>query len=73
MTDIERLNFIYVALQERGYAPISQIIGFLLSGDPTYITNHNGARAIADQINRSEILTEIVGDYISHHCHSQTQ
>ena len=73
MTDIERLNFIYAALQERGYAPISQIVGFLLSGDPTYITNHNGARAIAGQINRSEILTEIVGDYISHHCHSQTQ
>ena len=64
MTDAERLRLIYSALQERGYAPINQIVGFLLTGDPTYITNHNGARSLAGRINRSELLSEIVADYI---------
>lgn len=64
MTDTERLQWIYSALQERGYAPINQIVGFLLTGDPTYITNHNGARSLAGRINRSELLSEIVADYI---------
>lgn len=40
MTDGERLKIIYSALRERGYAPVNQIVGFILSGDPTYITNH---------------------------------
>ena len=47
MTDGERLKIIYSALRERGYAPVNQIVGFILSGDPTYITNHNGARSLA--------------------------
>lgn len=64
MTDTERLQRIYLALQERGYAPINQIVGFLLTGDPTYITNHNGARSLAGRINRPELLSEIVADYI---------
>ena len=64
MTDAERLRLIYSALQERCYAPIYQIVGFLLTGDPTYITNHNGARSLAGRINRSELLSEIVADYI---------
>ena len=64
MTDTERLQWIYSALQERGYAPINQIVGFLLTGDPTYITNHNGARSLAGRINRAEILSEIVADYM---------
>lgn len=67
MTDGERLRLIYAVLQERGYAPINQIVGFLLSGDPTYITNYNGARSMAGQINRPELLAEIVADYIK--CH----
>ena len=64
MTDAERLRLIYSALQERGYAPINQIVGFLLTGDPTYITNHNGARSLAGRINRAELLSEIVADYM---------
>ncbi len=64
MTDAERLRLIYSALQERGYAPINQIVGFLLTGDPTYITNHSGARSLAGRINRAELLSEIVADYI---------
>lgn len=64
MTDTERLQRIYSALQERGYAPINQIVGFLLTGDPTYITNHNGARSLAGRINRAELLPEIVADYM---------
>ena len=64
MTDTERLQWIYPALQERGYAPINQIVGFLLTGDPTYITNHNGARSLAGRINRAELLSEIVADYM---------
>lgn len=65
MTDTERLQIIYSALKERGYAPINQIVGFLLSGDPTYITNYNGARSIAGRINRAELLTEIVANYMT--------
>lgn len=64
MTDGERLKIIYLALQERGYAPINQIVGFMLSGDPTYITNHNGARSLAGRINRAELLSEIVTAYM---------
>lgn len=56
MTDGERLKIIYSALRERGYAPVNQIVGFILSGDPTYITNHNGARSLAGRINRNELL-----------------
>ena len=64
MTDGERLKIIYSALRERGYAPVNQIVGFILSGDPTYITNHNGARSLAGRINRNELLSEIVTAYM---------
>lgn len=64
MTDGERLKIIYSALRKRGYAPVNQIVGFILSGDPTYITNHNGARSLADRINRNELLSEIVTAYM---------
>ena len=64
MTDGERLKIIYSALRERGYAPVNQIVGFILSGDPTYITNHNGARSLAGRINRNELLSEIDTAYM---------
>lgn len=64
MTNGDRLKIIYSALQEQGYAPVNQIVGFLLSGDPAYITNYNGARSIASRINRTELLNEIVSTYI---------
>ena len=49
---------------QRGYSPIRQIVGFLLTGDPTYITNYNGARTLAGQINRTDLLADIVSYYL---------
>ena len=63
MTDAERLRLIYSALQERGYAPINQIVGFLLTGDPTYITNHLDARKLIWKIDRYNLLVDIVASY----------
>jgi uncharacterized protein (UPF0297 family) len=53
------------ALNEKGYNPVSQLIGYILSGDPTYITSHNNARSIIMQVERDELLEEILKDYIS--------
>ena len=65
MTDAERLRLIYSALQERGYAPINQIVGFLLTGDPTYITNYHNARSLIRKIDRDELLQELVRRYLA--------
>ena len=58
------LTSVYEALKEKGYDPINQIVGYILSEDPTYITNHNGARSLAGRINRNELLSEIVTAYM---------
>ena len=58
------LTTVYQALQEKGYNPVNQIVGYILSEDPTYITNHNGARSLAGRINRNELLSEIVTAYM---------
>ena len=58
------LTTVYEALKEKGYDPINQIVGYILSEDPTYITNHNGARSLAGRINRNELLSEIVTAYM---------
>ena len=55
---------VYKALQEKGYNPISQIVGYLLSGDPTYITSHNNARSLIRYVERDELLEELVKKYI---------
>ena len=52
------------ALQEKGYNPINQIVGYILSGDPTYITSHNNARNLIRQIERDELLEKMVKSYI---------
>ena len=52
------------ALVEKGYNPINQIVGYLLSEDPTYITNHNSARTLIRKLDRDEILNTIVADYL---------
>lgn len=57
----------YNRFMQRGYSPISQIVGFLLTGDPTYITNYNGARTLAGQINRTDLLADIVSYYLEEH------
>lgn len=59
------LNDVYTALSEKGYNPISQLVGYVMSGDPTYITNHNGARSKITRIERDEIVEELFNVYIS--------
>ena len=56
---------VYEALKIKGYDPISQIVGYILSDDPTYITSYNGARALIAKIERDELLDEIVKSYIN--------
>ena len=54
------------ALQEKGYNPINQIVGYILSEDPTYITNHNNARALIRKVDRDELLQTLVKYYLTH-------
>ena len=61
----EILKEVYNALQEKGYNPINQIVGYILSGDPTYITSHNNARNLIRQIERDELLEKMVKEYIN--------
>ena len=58
------LELVYNALSEKGYNPINQIVGYILSGDPTYITNHRGARNLIRDLERDELLEEIVKFYV---------
>lgn len=58
------LDHVYAALQEKGYNPINQIVGYLLSGDPAYITNHNNARSMIRKMERDELLEELVRKYL---------
>jgi uncharacterized protein (UPF0297 family) len=58
------LERVYAALAEKGYNPLTQIIGYILSGDPTYITSHNNARALIGKLERDELLEELVRDYL---------
>ena len=60
----EILKEVYQALTEKGYNPINQIVGYILSGDPTYITSHNNARNLIRQIERDELLEKMVKNYI---------
>ena len=60
----EILMDVYMALQEKGYNPINQIVGYIMSGDPTYITSHNGARNKIRKLERDEILEELVTCYL---------
>ena len=60
----EILKEVYNNLKEKGYNPINQIVGYILSGDPTYITSHNGARNLIRKIERDELLEKMVKEYI---------
>lgn len=60
----ETLRQVYDALVEKGYNPVNQIVGYILSGDPTYITSHKNARNIIRQIERDELLERMVENYI---------
>lgn len=62
----EVIRIAYHALKERGYEPENQIVGYILSGDPTYITSHNDARKLMRQIERDDLLTEMLKTYIEY-------
>ncbi len=58
------LEQVYIALTEKGYNPINQIVGYIMSGDPTYITSHKNARSLIMKVERDEILEELMRVYI---------
>ncbi len=60
----ETLLTVYEALSEKGYNPINQLVGYLLSEDPTYITNHKNARSLICKIDRDELMNILVKDYL---------
>lgn len=59
------LELVYEALTEKGYNPVNQIVGYIMSGDPTYITSHNSARSLIMKVERDEILEELLKVYIN--------
>ena len=60
----EVIATVYQALTEKGYNPVNQIVGYVMSGDPTYITSHRGARSLIMKVERDEIIEELLKDYI---------
>ena len=58
------LEQVYFALTEKGYNPINQIVGYIMSGDPTYITSHKSARSLIMKVERDEILEELMKNYV---------
>ena len=58
------LTEVYNSLMKKGYNPVNQLVGYLISGDPTYITNYNGARALVRKLERDEILEEVLKSYL---------
>ena len=58
------LATVYGALTEKGYNPVNQIVGYIMSGDPTYITSHNNARSLIMKVERDEIVEEVLKEYI---------
>ncbi|MDD6204588.1 MAG: IreB family regulatory phosphoprotein [Firmicutes bacterium] len=64
----EILSVVYKALSDKGYDPVNQIVGYVISGDPTYITGYNNARTLIRRIDRNELLEELVAFYIDNKC-----
>ena len=60
------LEIVYKALSEKGYNPVNQIVGYIMSGDPTYLTSHNGARSLIMKMERDELVEEMLKTYIEH-------
>ena len=60
----EVLRRVYKALTEKGYNPLNQIVGYVMSGDPTYITSHKSARSLIMKVERDEIVEELLKSYI---------
>ncbi len=59
------LETVYVALTEKGYNPVSQIVGYIMSGDPTYVTSYKNARYLIMKVERDELLEELLTNYIN--------
>ena len=59
-------EIVYKALKEKGYNPVNQIVGYIMSGDPTYITSFNGARSLIMKVERDELVEELLKAYIEH-------
>lgn len=60
----EVMEHVYAALKEKGYNPVNQIVGYVMSGDPTYITSHNNARSLIMKAERDELVEELLKYYI---------
>ena len=60
----EVLKLVYEAMTEKGYNPVNQIVGYVMSGDPTYITRHKSARSLIMKVERDEIVEELLKSYI---------
>ena len=60
----EVLQAVYEAMTEKGYNPVNQIVGYIMSGDPTYITSHKGARNMIMKVERDELVEEMLAQYI---------
>ena len=60
----EVLEVVYNAMDEKGYNPVNQIVGYIMSGDPTYITSHKGARSMIMKVERDELVEELLKEYI---------
>ena len=58
------LDRVYTAMAEKGYNPVNQIVGYIMSGDPTYITSHNNARSMIMKVERDELVEELLKEYI---------
>ena len=58
------LDVVYHAREEKGYNPVNQIVGYIMSGDPTYITSHKGARSLIMKVERDEVVEELLKEYI---------
>lgn len=66
ISPVDILAHVYEALKEKGYNPVNQIVGYVMSGDPTYITSHNGARSLVMRVERDELVEEMFNVYIKH-------
>ena len=62
------LKTVYKAMTENGYNPVNQIVGYIMSGDPTYITSHKGARSLIMKVERDELVEALLKNYIRHNC-----
>ena len=66
MTGVQMvLSTVYEALREKGYNPVNQIDGYIMSGDPTFITSHNSARSLIMKVERDELVEELLSSYIA--------